>query len=94
MSGKKNDTGQKPLPKWYNGDIYTKWETVTNPLSGESAMLSPNEVAMYDLIMGLTMTIERTGYTGYRSERLMKDHRRGLDWFRVANPKAYMTLLD
>ena len=91
MSGKKNDTGQKPLPKWYDGAIYTKWETVTNPFSGESAMLSPNEVAMYDLIMGLTMVLERTGYS---SEKLMKDHRRGLDWFRVANPKAYMTLLD
>jgi hypothetical protein len=51
MSGKKNDTGQKPLPKWYDGAIYTKWETVTNPFSGQSELLSPNEVAMYDLIM-------------------------------------------
>jgi len=46
---------------------------------------------MYDLIMGLTMVLERTGF---KSERLMKDHRRGLDWFRRANPSAYMTLLD
>ena len=91
MSGKKNDTGQKPLPKWYDGAIYTKWETVTNPFSGQSELLSPNEVAMYDLIMGLTMTLE---HTGFRSEKLMKDHRRGLDWFRKANPEAYMTLLD
>ena len=81
-SGKNNDTGQKPLPKWYDGDTYTQWETVTNPLSGESAMLSPNEVAMYDLIMGSQMT----GHYDIT--------RKGLDWFRVANPKAYMTLLD
>ncbi len=91
MSGKSNNTEQKPLPKWYDGAKYTKWETVTNPFSGQSELLSPNEVAMYDLIMGLTMTLERTGY---RSERLMKDHRRGLSWFRSANPEAYMTLLD
>ena len=83
MSGKKtNDTGQKPLPKWYDGATYTQWETVTNPLSGESAMLSPNEVAMYDLIMGSQMT----GHYDII--------RKGLDWFRSANPKAYMTLLD
>ena len=83
MSGKKtNDTGQKPLPKWYDGDTYTQWETVTNPLSGESAMLSPNEVAMYDLIMGSQMT-------GHHDIT-----RKGIDWFRSANPKAYMTLLD
>ena len=81
-SGKNNDTGQKPLPKWYDGDTYTQWETVTNPLSGESAMLSPNEVAMYDLIMGSQMT------GNYDITR------KGLEWFRVANPKAYMTLLD
>ena len=64
MSGKNNEhikkvkavREQKPLPKWYDGDTYTQWETVTNPLSGESAMLSPNEVAMYDLIMGSQMT--------------------------------------
>tara|TARA_B100001113_G_scaffold66507_1_gene51182 strand:- start:329 stop:607 length:279 start_codon:yes stop_codon:yes gene_type:complete len=86
-----NLTKQKPLPKWYDGAIYTESETVTNPFTGDKALLSPNEVAMYDLIMGLTMTLERTGY---RSEKLMKDHRRGLDWFRSANPKAYMTLLD
>ena len=91
MSGKKNDTGQKPLPKWFNGDVYPKGGTVRNVFTGEPAELNANELAMYDLIMGLTMVLERTGYS---SEKLMKDHRRGLDWFRVANPKAYMTLLD
>ncbi|RLI46353.1 hypothetical protein DRO61_09340 [Candidatus Bathyarchaeota archaeon] len=91
MDKTNNTTEQKPLPKWFNGARYTQWETVTNPFSGQSELLSPNEVAMYDLIMGLTMTLERTGY---KSEKLMKDHRRGLDWFRVANPEAYMTLLD
>ncbi len=82
MSGKSNDTGQKLLPERYDGVTYTQWETVTNPLSGESAMLSPNEVAMYDLIMGSQM-VEAYDIT-----------EKGLAWFRSANPKAYMILLD
>lgn len=84
-------TQMKPLPKWFNGDVYPKGGTVENIFTGEPAELNANELSMYDLIMGLTMILERTGY---RSEKLMKDHRRGLDWFRRANPSAYMTLLD
>jgi hypothetical protein len=91
MDKKSNNTEQKPLPKWFNGDVYPKGGTARNVFTGEPAELNANELSMYDLIMGLTMILERTGY---RSERLMKDHRRGLDWFRVANPEAYMTLLD
>lgn len=82
MSTKKNDTGQKPLPKWYDGMKYTEWETVENRFTGDKALLSPNEVAMYDLIIGA----ER-----FQEWDLMQ---KGLDWFRSANPKAYMTLLD
>ena len=79
------------LPKWFDGTIYDKGDTVTNPFSGDTYELNNLELSMYDLIMGLTMTLERTGF---RSEKLMKDHRRGLEWFRSANPEAYMTLLD
>jgi hypothetical protein len=82
MSGKNNDTGQKPLPKWYDGDTYTQWETVNNPYTGDEALLSPNEVAMYDLIKGAEFT---------KNWDLV---RKGCDWFRSANPSAYMTLLD
>jgi len=81
MSGK-TDTGQKPLPKWYDGMVYTEWETVENRFTGDKALLSPNEVAMYDLIIGA----ER-----FQQWDLMQ---KGLDWFRSANPEAYMTLLD
>jgi len=28
------------------------------------------------------------------SQAIQKDLRKALDWFRVANPSAYMTLLD
>lgn len=82
MSGKNSDTGQKPLPKWYDGMVYTEWETVENRFTGDKALLSPNEVAMYDLIIGA----ER-----FQKWDLMQ---KGLDWFRSANPKAYMILLD
>jgi len=84
-------TETKPLPKWFNGDVYPKGGTVENIFTGEPAELNANELSMYDFIMGLTMVLERTGF---RSEKLMKDHRRGLDWFRRANASAYMTLLD
>ena len=83
MSTKKvNDMGDTNLPKWYDGAKYTSWETVENPFTGNEALLSPNEVAMYDLIMGSQMT----GHYDIT--------RKGLDWFRSANPKAYMILLD
>jgi|TARA_R110001606_G_scaffold387445_1_gene552117 hypothetical protein len=83
MSTKKvNDLGEKPLPKWYDGAKYTSWETVENRFTGEEILLSPNEVAMYDLIMGS----EITGHHDLT--------RKGLNWFRSANPRAYMVLLD
>ena len=72
----------KELPKWYDGANYTEGDTVTNPFSGESYKLNANELAMYDLIMGSQVT----GYYDIT--------RKGLDWFRSANPKAYMVLLD
>ncbi len=84
-------TEMKPLPKWFDGDVYTEGGIVENIFTGEPAELNANELSMYDLIMGLTMVLERTGF---KSERLMKDHRRGLDWFRRANASAYMVLLD
>lgn len=55
---------------------------VENPFSGESAVLSPDEVAVYDYIKGCELMGDYEGV------------RRGLDWFSRANPEAYMTLLD
>lgn len=70
------------LPKWFNGEIYKEGEKVTNPFSGESYELTAEELSMYDLIMGSQM-MEKYDLT-----------RKGLDWFRIVNPKAYMVLLD
>ena len=73
---------QKPLPKWFDGTIYEKGDTVSNPYTGDKAELSAEELSMYDVIKGAEFT---------RSYKLLQ---KGLDWFRRANPEAYMTLLD
>lgn len=72
----------KPLPKWFDGEIYNKGATVTNPYTGETVDLSAEELSMYDVIKGAEFT---------RHYKLLQ---RGLDWFRQSNPDAYMTLLD
>ena len=83
------------LPKWFKGTIYDKGDTVTNPFSGEEYKLTNLELSMYDFIMGSQMTIELMGgvFNGktFDQQDLM---RKGLDWFRRHNSKAYMVLLD
>ena len=56
--------------------------TVQNPFSGETAELTPEEVAVYDYLKGCELIGDYTSL------------RRALDWFSRKNPEAYMTLLD
>ena len=55
---------------------------VRNPFSGETCMLEPDAVAVYDSITGANMTGD------------YKTVRKGLDWFRKHFPAEYMVLLD
>lgn len=55
---------------------------ITNPFSGESVMLEPDAVAVYDCIQGANMIGD------------YKTVRKGLDWFIRFFPKEYMVLLD
>jgi len=55
---------------------------VRNPFSGDSVMLTPEEVAVYDYLKGCELMGDYEGV------------RRGLDWFIDNNAEAYMTLLD
>ena len=55
---------------------------VTNPFSGESVVLQPDAIAVYDFIKGA----EVLGHGD--------DLREGIDWFMQHEPEAYMTLLD
>ena len=55
---------------------------VKNRFSGEACTLNPEEVAVYDYLMGCEMLGDYKGV------------RKGLDWFIDNNAEAYMTLLD
>lgn len=55
---------------------------VKNRFSGEPATLTPEEVAVYDYLMGCEIMGDYKGM------------RKGLDWFMSNNIEAYMTLLD
>ena len=55
---------------------------ITNRYSGESVMLPPDAVAVYDVTMGAEMLGD------------YKTVRKGLDWFRRHFPAEYMVLLD
>ena len=82
---------KQQLPKWFNGECYTRGATVRNRFSGEEYELNAMELSMYDFVIGSTMVLEMPGGWEHTDVSLL---RKGLDWFRVNNPKAYMVLLD
>ena len=83
----------KELPKWFDGEHYSHGETVTNPFSGESYELNGTELSMYDFIIGAQIWIGNR-WMEPETYAIQKEMRKGLDWFRSANAKAYMVLLD
>lgn len=83
---------QKPLPKWFNGQLYAKGGVVANEYTGEEADLSAEELSMYDFIKGAEVVLAFGG--GANRNKIISEFRRGIDWFRRSNPSAYMTLLD
>ena len=85
------------LPKWFDGVVYKEGDLVTNPYSGQQAILTPNELAMHNFIKGCEYTISVTFNDDWQNPEVAKlsnQMRKGLDWFRGANPRAYMILLD
>tara|TARA_R110000803_G_scaffold34220_2_gene74825 strand:- start:194 stop:436 length:243 start_codon:yes stop_codon:yes gene_type:complete len=75
----------KELPKWFAKEgaiVWNEGATVINPFTGASYKLNKEELSMYDLILGAN---------SIGANALL---RKGLDWFRRANPEAYMVLLD
>ena len=79
---------KQQLPKWFNGELYDKGATVQNRFSGDKYKLNNIELSMYDFVMGSTVMCEM----GMRE--VVPNLRKGLDWFRTHNAKAYMVLLD
>ena len=89
-----NDT---ELPKWFDGVVDKEGDLVTNPFSGQQAILTPNELAMHNFIKGCEYTISVTlndEWGNPEVSKLSTAMARGLSWFRDANPRAYMILLD
>ena len=78
------------LPEWFDGEVYVEGDKVRNPFSGEEYELTPEELSMYDFVMGAQMIIEM----GMNNDKIITDFRKGRDWFRKNNKEAYMVLLD
>jgi len=91
-------------PSWFKGTVGEENEVVKNPFTGESIELNPLEVAIYDFTMGSNMVAEQLDRRFTKTanpndlnpnaQKHWEDVRRGIGWFRVNNPKAYMVLLD
>ena len=84
---------EQKLPKWFRGELYGEGDTVRNRFSGEEYELNNVELSMYDFIMGCSVIVEMQPL-GNANVQMVKDLRKGLDWFRTHNAKAYMVLLD
>ena len=83
-------TKEQPIPKWFTGQIYEKGGVVQNRFGGAEIELNNIELSMYDFTMGCSIMTEM----GMNNSNMIKDLRRGLDWFRTHSPTAYMVLLD
>ena len=79
------------LPKWFTGELYEEGGMVSNRFSGEEYQLTSEELSMYDFIMGATIMMEMN--IKYDTQ-MIADLRKGLEWFRENNSKAYMVLLN
>ena len=88
----KTKTKEQVIPKWFQGMIYDKGETVTNPFSGEQYDLNGIELSMYDFIMGSQYVMEVAPKTV--TNKQINEFHKALNWFRKNNIEAYMILLD
>ena len=71
------------VPKWFQGMIYDKGETVTNPFSGEQYDLNGIELSMYDFIIGSQYVMEVAPET-VTSKQINEFHK-ALRWFQKNN---------
>ena len=93
MNMKAKLKAKQQLPKWFRGELYEEGAIVQNRFGGGEIELNNVELSMYDFIMGASILIEMTGpWEG--DPKTIKELRKGLDWFRKNNAKAYMVLLD
>ena len=91
-------TKKQTTPKWFEGVVYDKGTTVTNPFSGEEYELNALELSIYDFVVGANRVLEeaydQSVEPNDRMRKIYDDLHLGLDWFKEHNAKAYMVLLD
>ena len=91
-------TKKQTTPKWFEGVVYDKGTTVTNPFSGEEYELNALELSIYDFVVGANRVLEeaydKQEEPSDRIRKIYDDLHLGLDWFKEHNAKAYMVLLD
>ena len=90
MNMKAKLRAKQQLPKWFKGELYEKGDVVRNRFGGGEIELNNVELSMYDFVIGSTIMCEM----GHRDTKLITGLRKGLDWFRTHNTRAYMVLLD
>ena len=76
------DLNKQPNPPFPVEIIDTKPVKVVNQFSGQSVMLEPVAMAVYDCIKGAEML---------QDYKMVEE---GLEWFGKHYPKEYMVLLD
>ena len=93
MNMKAKLKAKQQLPKWFRGELYKEGAVVQNRFGGGEIELNNVELSMYDFIMGASILVEMTGpWEG--DPKVIRELRKGLDWFRKNNSEAYMVLLD
>ena len=90
MNMKAKLKAKQQLPKWFKGELYEEGAVVQNRFGGGEIELNNVELSMYDFVMGAVIMTEM----GSRDTKLITELRKGLDWFRTHNSRAYMVLLD
>ena len=81
---------EQKLPSWFNGELYKEGGIATNKVSAEEYTLNNVELSMYDFIIGSLFLAEMNIIKPDQVEDLKK----GLEWFKEANKKAYDILLN
>ena len=83
---------KQELPSWFDGEVYEIGDEVRNPFSGETCLLTAEELSMYDLIHGAQIAVTMGMVLDY--EECYSIMEKGGDWFLANNPSAYMILLN
>ena len=82
---------KQQLPKWFKGEVYKKGADVRNRFGGGEIELNNIELSMYDFVIGSSILMEMSSGYKHTDVNLI---RKGFDWFRTHNARAYMVLLD